>query len=239
MKDGSRKTVSKETRMKISASRKKYLRENPDKHIWKRADKFKSSPCEKVKEYLRNKNIKFVEEWQPLKDRFFSVDIAFPDIMLAVEINGNQHYNSDGTLGEYYQERHDLIEAAGWKVIELHYSIAYSDALESLETILNIQEQPDYSEYIAQMKSKRAAKPKALPRGEKLMASNDLKWGPFIDKVKNSNIDFGKLGLANKVSKILNITPQKVRKWMLRNMPEFYEDRCYKRKRPAFLSMVF
>ena len=53
-------------------------------------------------------------------DNASNIDIAFPDIKLGIEINGNQHYNSDGTLKDYYQERHNLIEEAGWKLLEVH-----------------------------------------------------------------------------------------------------------------------
>jgi very-short-patch-repair endonuclease len=47
--------------------------------------------------------------------------------MVALEINGQQHYNSDGTLKDYYQNRHDLIESKGWQIIEIHYSQCFSD----------------------------------------------------------------------------------------------------------------
>lgn len=93
----------------MSIKRKKYLNENPDKHVWKRSTKFKSVPSENLKSYLRSLDIEFVEEYNPLADRFFSIDIAFPNLMIGIEINGNQHYNKDGTLSSYYQERNDLI----------------------------------------------------------------------------------------------------------------------------------
>lgn len=52
-----------------------------------------------------------------------------------------------------------------------------------------------------------------------------------IEKIKNSNITFNKFGWVNKVSKILEITPQKVNCWMKKNMLEFYNNNCFKRKR--------
>jgi len=89
--------------------------------------KFISPPCEKAKEFLRSKNIQFVEEYQPLlhKDRFYSIDIAFPERKIGIEINGNQHYERDGTLTSYYQTRHNLIEAEGWTLYELPFQICY------------------------------------------------------------------------------------------------------------------
>ncbi|MDY5668732.1 MAG: hypothetical protein SPK43_05840 [Candidatus Onthovivens sp.] len=57
--------------------------------------------------------INFIEEYCPFIDSAISVDIAFPDIKIGIEINGNQHYNRDGSLKDYYQKRHDKLEEAG------------------------------------------------------------------------------------------------------------------------------
>ena len=92
------KTISLEHKEKISEARKRYLQENKDKHPWRMSDKFKSIPCEKVKEFLTNNGIKFVEEWVPLDGRNYSIDIAFPDKKIGIEINGNQHYDRNGKL---------------------------------------------------------------------------------------------------------------------------------------------
>lgn len=119
----------------ISMKRKKYLADNPDKHVWKRHDKFKSEPCEVVKNKLINMGIRFVSEFSDFGERHFSSDIAFPGNNICIEINGNQHYNTDGTLKPYYQKRHDYIEALGWTVHEIHYSICYNDAV--IEKVLN------------------------------------------------------------------------------------------------------
>lgn len=216
-----------ETRLKISNSRKKYLLNNPDKHPWKKKDKFKSEPCERLKRHLTSKNIKFIEEWQPLEDRFFSIDIAFPDIKLGIEVNGNQHYDKDGSLKPYYQERHDLIEASGWKLIELHYSTCYNT--DAIDSILKIKEQPDYTEYFKQ-KEKQKVKLQTLPRGQKIKIKSDKKWEPFKQLVVDSEIDFSSFGWVKQVAKLLGIKHQKVNAWMKRYLPEFYELRCFKRK---------
>ena len=129
-----------ETRKKMSEKRKAWLKANPDKHVWKRHSKFKSVPCEKVKQFLLKNEIRFLPEFSPLLDRAFAVDIAFPEKMVCIEINGNQHYDTAGKLKPYYQEKHDLIVAAGWKVIEIHYSLCYNQEYISslLSTIKNV-----------------------------------------------------------------------------------------------------
>jgi hypothetical protein len=118
---------SKETKKIISEKRKIWLKENPEKHPWKNNKKFLSKPCEKVKKDLIKYNISFEEELQPLKDRFYSIDIAIVDKGIGLEINGNQHYNNDKTLKDYYQKRKELIEEKGWKLYDIHYTKVYDD----------------------------------------------------------------------------------------------------------------
>jgi hypothetical protein len=59
----------------------------------------------------------------------------------------------------------------------------------------------------------------------------DIKYRSVILAVENSDIDFSKFGWVSEVSKIIGITPPKVNLWMKRHMKDFYEDRCFKRKR--------
>ena len=56
-----------------------------------------------------------------------------------------------------------------------------------------------------------------------------LKHQPLVDKVLSSGIDFTKLGWSVQVANLLNKNPQKVKDWMMRYMPEFYQS-CYHRK---------
>lgn len=114
-------------REKLSKGRCMFLKNNPDKHPWKRLDKKRSAPCERFKLALRMADIDFHEEFSPISGRFFSIDVAFPAIRVGIEINGEQHYNRNKSLRKYYQQRHDLIESAGWTLYELHYSVVFND----------------------------------------------------------------------------------------------------------------
>lgn len=80
---------------------------------------------------LKN-NIIFIEEYKPLNDRLFSIDIAFPDKMIGIEINGNQHYDIEGNLKPYYQNRHELIETAGWTLLEFHSNLGKTTIFNSV-----------------------------------------------------------------------------------------------------------
>lgn len=126
-KSGKRSPMGEEQKKRLSEFRKYWLKKNVENHPWKKSTKFISKPCEDLKEYLRKNGLVFEEEWTPLTDRYFSIDIAFPTIKIGIEVNGEQHYNRNGSLRSYYQKRHDLIEAEGWTLFELHYAKVYDD----------------------------------------------------------------------------------------------------------------
>lgn len=120
--------LSDEEKRHLSEKRKEYLAAHPDKHVWKRHSKFKSVPCNDLKDFLRSNNYSFIEEATIIPNRNFSADICFPDKMIIVEVNGNQHYDTTTMeLSSYYKERHDIIESFGWIVIEVPYNKAYSN----------------------------------------------------------------------------------------------------------------
>ena len=226
------KTHTLEMREKISKGRIKYLLNNPDKHVWKRCNKFKSEPCELIKQHLLNRNISFVPEFSPLDTRNFSIDIAFPDKKIGIEINGNQHYTREGNLTKYYQDRHNLITEAGWNLIELHYSVAYN--LDEFDNILNLKSNTDYTDFVKTMfetKEKKKLKLKQLKESKiaKRVAAKQREISIIIENLNNSNIDFTKFGWVQQASIIIGCKPQKVSTWMRKWNSEFYKT-CFIRK---------
>jgi len=119
---------SEKTIKTLSDKRKKWLKDNPDKHPWKFSKKLISAPCEKFKKFLLANGYVFEQEFSDFKcwNRHFSIDIAFTKLRIGIEINGNQHYERDGRLKPYYQERKEIIESSGWKIIDIHYSLVYN-----------------------------------------------------------------------------------------------------------------
>ncbi len=51
----------------------------------------------------------------------------------------------------------------------------------------------------------------------------------YIDMVLTSGIDFTKFGWVTKLSDIIGKKPQRVHKWMKQFMPDFYNEKCFKR----------
>jgi transposase len=197
-----------ETKRNLSEKRKQWLKDNPDKHPWRNKDKFKSKPCEKVKEFLTQLNISYIEEYQPeIDSRSFSIDIALPDKMIALEINGNQHYERDGTLKAYYQERHDLLEANGWDVYEIHYSACFNldkwgDFIDKLSNA-NVKVEFDYFNYIP-----RTKKVKCCIDCEKHIDKRAIRCKPCVLKYFDIEVEKRQKQKSQKV--IHNIIPKPV-----------------------------
>lgn len=234
MKKGRHIWTEEEKKM-LSEKRKRFLRENPDKHPWKNKNKKISIPCENVKKYLDKNKIEYVEEMLVVEGRMFSVDIAFPHIKVGLEINGNQHYKADGTLAEYYQKRHDIIEATGWTLHEIHFSQCFHE--ESIRKIINFDIPIDNKDIIIESKNKSQRRkekiaeskiPKVL--GEKRKKDYDAYYEECKNEIFKHNIDFSNSGWVQQVADVMGRKSGNVKKWMIRYHSEFYEAKCYKKK---------
>ena len=226
----------------VSDARKKFLKENPDKHPWKKNTKFISKPCEQLKDFLKKNGYIFAEEYSPFLEKNFSVDIAFPDLKLGLEVNGNQHYNSDGQLRKYYQDRHDYFVANGWQLIELHYTLSYNHELVlDILTTNNIQKLNDYTKSYFDKKSviiKRKQKRKQnnvkcnIRQKQpqlKIVSINYEVLLQRVDLLKNSGIDFSQFGWVSKAQKLLNLSHTSTRKF-INKCSELFDFDFYKRK---------
>lgn len=146
-----------------------------------------------------------------------------PEKNLILEVNGNQHYDKYGNLKPYYKERHDHIASLGWKILEIHYTLAFNTEL--ILNIINSEiNKSDILKFeITHKKNKRKYKNRKeySDNVKKNWYEKNLK---YVEDVKNSGIDFTRFGWKTKVSKIINQKPQKVKYWMIRMMPDFLEE---------------
>lgn len=203
------KHLSEETKRKISLSLKKWHTENKDKHSWKTNDKFISAPCEHLKQFLKSKGIQFVDEYEPFDDVHYCLDIAWPDEKIAIEVNGNQHYNSDGSLKPYYQKRHDLFEQRGWTIYEVHFSKCYYPQIDDFEDILNlpIYDKDYVGEYFSKKEKQQQKKhEEELKKQKEILEKERIKARHIEiinDLINNSNIDFSKMGWNKKAKEYL------------------------------------
>lgn len=217
-----------------SKKRKKYLSDNPKNYPWKKHTKFKSVPCEILKEKLRQNKIEFVEEYKAIEYRHFSIDIAFPDKKIGIEVNGNQHYHRDGTFKEYYQDRNKELELNHWKIFNIHYSKIYDDKficdfIQKIKQDYSLDD-VDYSFYIKSPKMivRKYGTRKDYNNAKNAMYAKDSE--PLIKMVLDSDTDFSKFGWVKNVAKIIGKKEQKVNEWMKKFMLGFYNEKCFKRK---------
>lgn len=227
---------SEETKRAMSIRQKQFLKDNPDKHPWRHHDKFKSQPCENFKGFLKELNVNFLEEFDPQIDgRNFSIDIALPDKMIAIEINGIHHYDKEGNLKPYYQKRHDLITAKGWKIYEIFCRACFNK--EKVQEFLDIAvnsptvQSFDYFNYCPQPKK---------PHLDTCPNCAEQKWHVSKLCIKCSGLSKRKVDRPTKeqlellvktkpileIAKMYQVSDNAIRKWC-----KLYQIDCKKRKK--------
>lgn len=192
----------------------------------------------------------------PKIGRNFSIDIFIPKLKMGIEVNGNQHYDSCGQLTPYYQERHDIIEQGGIKLIELPYTSCYhEETLESIELLwrnwnlnclLNSKicefesRQQYYVMKRAELKRCKDAEVKArydAARREGKVNSRGIiqsnktsisQWNKYKALIEESNVDITKFGWVKKVSQITGLTKRQIR-----NTVRKFDMTCFSRVAPS------
>lgn len=242
-------THTEETKQHLSIMRKEWLKNNPDKHPWKRREKFKSAPCEHLKEILRN-NFSFVEEYTDKRWKHnYSIDIAFLDRKIAIEVNGNQHYNEDGTLKEYYKKRHDYLVSLGWIVNEIHYANCYKeDEIEKIKISIlnskcfkdneikslfeNIVKRKELKEKERKIKLDLAIKEGRTNKDKTKIIAGKLsteEWNRRKEIILSSGVDLMKYGWVGKVIKKTGLTIREV-EGTIKHFADELQGKYYRRK---------
>lgn len=225
--------LSEEHKQKIREGYYKWMSEHREEFL--KYSRGQSKACEHFKEILKNNGINFIEEYTPYwKERGFRLDIAFPDEKIGIEINGSQHYDKNGELNSISKEKQQFFEDHGWKIIQIYYNDVYKENPKCLDDILSlpirnkfyIKEDFD-TRYKSKIEKQKIKQEKAQNRkihqdfliSKKIEILNNL--------IKNSGIDFSKLGWVTKAKKYLQSRGELYRK-------NIYED--LKKYFPEFLS---
>lgn len=109
---------SNNTKKRMSDSRKAWLKKNKDKHNWRY---HKETYPEKIfREWCETLDVKIIAEYTPEDfERNYRIDFAVIDKKIAIEINGEQHYDRQGHLRSYYQERQQYVTSKGWTIFDI------------------------------------------------------------------------------------------------------------------------
>jgi very-short-patch-repair endonuclease len=73
-------------------------------------------------QWLVFKNIKFVRQFKPFKERRFACDFYLPDYNVIIEVEGGQWINGRHQRGNGYKndiEKYNMITLAGYKILRL------------------------------------------------------------------------------------------------------------------------
>ena len=165
----------------------------------------------------------------------YFIDFAFQNINVAVELDGKCHFIHGETRNDHDRKKDNFLIEKGWKVFRIGYTenneetikefLTYVSKIEAGEKVLEARVFK-YKE-IKKEKKKQDIKQYRQLLNNKLYELNK----PLIQLVKNSNINFNKFGWVGKVAILINKLPQHVNRWMKKYMPDFYQEKCFKRKR--------
>lgn len=243
--EGKQLNVSEETKEKIRKSLLgKHLSNEHKNNIrkglqhWKEThknefeaySKGQSKCCENFKQYLRNNNIDFIEEYCPYwKERGYRLDIAFPDEKLGIEINGSQHYDNEGNLNEITLEKQKFFENHGWKIIQIYYKWCYG-AIENNKVINSIFDLSIHNkEYVKEIYKRSYIKEQEKLKLEKIKQEQKQEIEEqhkqiIYNLINNSGIDFTKQGWSKQAINYLANRNELWNKGIFRCIRKYYPE---------------
>jgi len=113
------RTLSEETKKKISESRKKYLMQNPDKVPYK-LNHYSKGPSYPETYFDEIFQSKFKYE-KYLQIGYYHIDFAITTKKIAIEVDGDQHY-LDEKIVESDKRKNKYLIDKGWDIIRIKWS---------------------------------------------------------------------------------------------------------------------
>lgn len=214
--------LSDEAKLKIKEKRIKFMKDHPEQTAWRLKNLSYPEKCflNLITEKELDKKYLIIREYS-----FFPyfIDFAFIDIKLAVEIDGSQHKLDNRHKQDIKKDK--LLNENGWKVLRIDASsIMYHKKevyIKLNDILLNYKTKQSFLKIgiMSNVDFKKEQKNINKHNKEKIIENK-------INNIKQLNIDFHKKEWPTLVAPILGITPQCVRRWMRRNMLDFYNKNC-------------
>lgn len=216
--------ISEETKKKISISRIKYLKENPDQVPYLLNHSSKESYPEK---YF---NIVFKNEKIDV-DRYYRVglyelDFAILNKKIDIEIDGSQHW-LDEKIIESDERRTEILESEGWDIIRINWSEYQKQNKDEKEEYIK-----DLVSYINELvEDKPTFNISRLPKGKDICKCGEEKWRtskhcmkcdsikqrkverPPLDQLLKEIEELGYKGTGKKYG----VSDNSIRKWVKNN----------------------
>ena len=209
-----------ETKLKMREKRLQWMKNNPEKTAWRNTN---MSYPEKIFFEHISKDERFVIEREKSFFPYYA-DFTILNANIVIEIDGSQHINRK----EIDEAKEKLIISKGYRVIRFTASHVQNNIIEVLEILDKfvlsdaIIEKVEYLRKISE--KEELQKQINIERENKIQELNNKR----IQLVFNSDIDFKKFGWVGKLDPVIGIRSQKIKIWMKKYMPEFYEANCFK-----------
>lgn len=229
------KHLSEDHKQKIRLGLQKWKESHKEEFL--EYSRSKSKCCENFKQYLKNNNIDFVEEYCPYpNERLYSLDIAWPDEKIAIEINGSQHYDNKGNLNQATLDKQKFFEDHEWKIIQIYYRWCYG-VLYTNKEINSIFDLPIHNKnYVKEIykRSYKKQQERILKDKQKQQIEENHKQ-IIHNLITNSGIDFSKSGWSTQATKYLKERGELWNKLIFRCIRKYYpeflqREDVYKRK---------
>jgi very-short-patch-repair endonuclease len=165
----------------------------------------------------------------------YFIDFAFLDKMIAVEIDGRCHFDKNMNRREGDNKKDNCLTEAGWKVIRMNFFDISDNSNKLIESFLSILKDGNETslEWIGQIRYRDYKINKSI-RSNRIITSvfqeeRQKRNQEKIKKLMSSDIDFKKFGWIQQASEVIEISPQKTRAWIKKNLPSVLEN-SFKRK---------
>lgn len=223
---------------KSKKSRLKYLKNNREKTPWNK-NKLTYGENYLYQLFLQNNlHEKYVIVNEYCEFPYF-LDFAFINEKVDVEFDGGCHFKNGNERYEHDIKRDEFLKEKGWRIYRIPYYELKNFKLENLlEFIGNsvLNENIDKVNYILkykEYKEKQLNKIKEEKNRIKKIKIENKNKEIEIKKILilESDIKFEKNGWVKYAAILLGCNYRKVNKWMRKNMLEFYNERCFKRKK--------
>lgn len=234
------KSVSEETKKKISESMKKAQKEGRAYNIGQsRWNNEHSIPEKWLIKVLKNdfnqiENIDYKTEMSFYR---YALDFAWPEKKLCIEIDGKQHLYDEKQIARD-KEKDRLLKEDGWKELRLKWSYIFKNTQEALKIITNFLNEcgditiPIYKSQTEIWEEKRKENELNGVLKNKLgrfcpQKLTEDQWLKRKEIILNSDVDLTKLGWKSEVERKTDLT----RREICRTVEHFadLQELCYKR----------